>query len=81
MIKQFYFKKFYLAYIICFAQFKCQIVLFDPLIRPYQVLPFRGRVDLGVMAMKGYTIFPKAPASDYLTSYLGHSLGESYLTA
>ena len=27
----------------------------------YQVLPLRGKVDLGVMAMKGYSAFPKAP--------------------
>ena len=26
------------------------------------MLPFRDRVDLGVMAMKGYSAFPKAPA-------------------
>ena len=30
-----------------------------PLIEPYQVLPLRIRVDLGVMAMKGYTAFAK----------------------
>ena len=29
---------------------------------PYQVLPFRVSVDLGAMAMKGYSAFPKAPA-------------------
>ncbi len=28
----------------------------------YQVLPLRLRVDLGVMAMKGYSAFPKVPA-------------------
>ena len=28
---------------------------------PYQVLPHRARVDLGVMAMKGYSASPKAP--------------------
>ena len=27
------------------------------------MLPFRARVDLGVMAMKGYSAFPKFPAS------------------
>ncbi len=26
---------------------------------PYQVLPFRARVDLGAMAMKGYSAFTK----------------------
>ena len=39
-----------------------QFVLFDPWIGPFQVLPLRARVDLGAMAMKGYTAFPKAPA-------------------
>ena len=34
------------------------LVLFNP----YQVLPFPVRVDLGVMAIKGYSAFPKAPA-------------------
>ena len=33
------------------------LVLFNP----YQVLPFQARVDLGAMAMKGYTTFSKAP--------------------
>ena len=38
------------------------LVLFNPYIGPYQVLPLRARVDLGAMAMKGYSAFPKAPA-------------------
>ena len=29
---------------------------------PYQVLPLQAKVDLGVMAIKGYSAFPKAPA-------------------
>ena len=29
---------------------------------PYQVLPLRSRVDLGAMAMKGYSAFPKSPS-------------------
>ena len=32
------------------------------MIRPYQVLPLRDRVDLGAMAMKEYFVFLKAPA-------------------
>ena len=28
---------------------------------PQQVLPLQVRVDLRVMAMKGYSTFPKAP--------------------
>ena len=27
------------------------------------MLPFRARGELGVMAMKGFSAFPKAPAS------------------
>ena len=54
MIKQFYFKQIILTEIIP------QTVLFDPLIRPYQVLTFCVIVDLGAMAMKGYYIFSKA---------------------
>ena len=40
-----------------------QLVLFNPYIGPYQVLPGRARVDLVAIAMKGYSTFPKAPAS------------------
>ena len=40
-----------------------QLVLFNPLIGPYQVLPFWAKVDLGAMAMKGCSAFTKAPAS------------------
>ena len=35
------------------------LVLFDPLIGPYEVLPLWARVDGEVMAVKGYS---KAPA-------------------
>ena len=45
-----------------FELFKCQTVLFDPKIRPYQVQPLWIKVNLGVMAMKGYSSFPKAPS-------------------
>ena len=38
------------------------LVLFDPLRGPYQVLPLQDRMDLGAMAMKEYSAFPKAPA-------------------
>ena len=38
------------------------LVLFIPLIGPYQVLPLWARVDLGALAMKGYSAFSKAPA-------------------
>ena len=37
-------------------------ILFDPLIDPYQELPLWDKVDLGVIAMKVYSAFTKAPA-------------------
>ena len=40
--------------------FKYQVVLFNQLIGPYQVLPLRDRVDLGAMAVKEYSAFPKS---------------------
>ena len=43
------------------AQFKCLTVLFDPLIKLYQVLPLWAKVNLGGMAMKRYLAFPKTP--------------------
>ena len=43
---------------IC-TQFKCQTVLFDPKIRPFQALPLRDNVDQGAIIMKGYAAFPK----------------------
>ena len=50
---------------------------------PYQVLPLRDSMDLGVMAMKGYSSFPKLQHYwslniRFFVSYQGHSLGESY---
>ena len=38
------------------------LVLFDPLIGPYQVLLLWARVDLEAIAIKGYYAFFKAPA-------------------
>ena len=38
------------------------LVLYNPQIGPYQVPPRRARVDLGVMAIKGCSAFPKAHA-------------------
>ena len=43
-------------------RFQYQVFLFDPQIGPYQVLLFWIRVDLGVMTIKGYSTFHKAPA-------------------
>ena len=43
------------------------------------MLLLRARVDLGVMAIKGYSAFPQDPLlpSDCLESYTGHSLRKS----
>ena len=43
------------------TQFKCQTVLFDPEIGTYQVQPLWAKVDLGVIAIKGYSAFLQAP--------------------
>ena len=40
---------------------KHSLVLFNPYIGPYQVLPLRARVDQGAMTIKEYSAFPKAP--------------------
>ena len=37
------------------------LLLFDPYIGPYQMLPRRATVGLGVITMKRYFAFPKAP--------------------
>ena len=39
------------------------LVLFNPQIRPSQVIPHQDWVDLEALAMKGCSLFPKAPAS------------------
>ena len=38
------------------------LVLFNLYIGPYNVLPRQAKLDLGAMAMKGYSVFPKALA-------------------
>ena len=73
MSKQFYFKQFSLTLVQSFnvknssllnssGWHEYSLVLFDPLIGAFQVLPLRARGDLGTIAMKGYSAFPKAPA-------------------
>ena len=69
MSKQFYFKQFSLARIRSLNKKTKPInsrnhglVQFDPSIGPCQVLPLLARVDLGAMAMKGCSAFPKTPA-------------------
>ena len=58
----------------------CILVLFDPEIGLYQVLPLRARVDLRVMAMKGVSHIPQSSSitgtspSNCLVSYPGHLL-------
>ena len=63
MSKQYYFKQFGLAYV-------CSLVLFDPKIGPYQLLPLQARVDLGAMAMKGCSAFSKFKCQN--SSILNH---------
>ena len=51
------------------------------------MLPLRAKVDLGVLAIKGYYTFLQSTSitgvspSDCLVSYPGHLLEESYLSA
>ena len=52
------YKSHHLISVICLYT---QFVLFDLLTGPNQVLPLRTRVDLGAMAMKGYSTFWKTP--------------------
>ena len=47
--KQFYFKQFSLAH---------DLVLIDPYIEPYQVIPLCVRADQGPMTRKGYSALP-----------------------
>ena len=61
MLKQFYLHSILNKPFVC-TQFKCQTTLFGPRIGPFQVQPLQPLVALGVMAMKGYTAFPKALA-------------------
>ena len=64
-----------------FKQFSLAYLLFSSIWPIDRTLPLWVRVDLGAMAMKGYSAFPEASASDCLMSYPGHSLEESYPTA
>ena len=58
-----YFKQFNLAcHLFAFSLNVKQFYLTDRVVGPYQVLPLQARVDLGVMKIKQYSIFPKAPA-------------------
>ena len=51
-----------------------------------QMQPLRAGADLGAMAIKGYSTFPKSSgitgaSPDCLVSYAGHLLGKSYPSA
>ena len=67
IVKTFLFKaiQFILTVLIQTIQFSISMrfVLFNPYIGPYQVLQLRAREDLGAMAMKESSAFPKASAS------------------
>ena len=78
MSKQFYFKQFSLAKVH-------SLVLFDPYIGLYQVLPLRDRVELQSDGNKRAFCTPQSSSitvtspSDFLVIYSGHSLRESLL--
>ena len=78
MVEQFYILQFNLEYVICLP-FKCQTVLFEPLIRPYQELTLRVRVDSGAIAIFQSSSITGASPSDCFMSYLRHSLGLTIL--
>ena len=52
----------YLDYIFFLLPSYCRILSIFTFIGPYQTLPLRVRVDLGAMAIKRYTAFPKDQA-------------------
>ena len=54
-----FFSPSWLGYHFFFAQFKCQTVLFN-----FSGATTLVREDLGAMAMKGYSTFPKAPRQE-----------------
>ena len=74
MSKQFYFKKFSLAYVH-------SLVLFDPRIVPYYVLPLRAIEDLWVDDNEGVLNISGTSPLDCLVPYVGHLLVESYQSA
>ena len=64
MSKQFLFKQFTSA--------SHSLLLFDPKIGSCQVQPLRGRVYLGLIALKAYSTFPKIPALLVLHNQIFH---------
>ena len=68
-MKQFYFKQFSLASVICLhsvktSKYTVKILSSSiwPINRAVSSANLQARVDLGVMVMKGYSAFPKIPA-------------------
>ena len=53
-----------------------QLVLFDPLIEPYQVLPRRANEE--VLSIPPNSNITETAQSNCLVSYKGHRLEESY---
>ena len=62
IVKTFLFQAIQFSQTIKFC-ISMQLVLFNPMIGPYQVLPRRARVELGAIAMKRWPAFTKDPAS------------------
>ena len=68
------------------SQQVCSLVLFDPYLRPYQVVNTLGQNEPGsdskegVLRISQRSSMTGALPSDCLVSYPGHSLGESYLS-
>ena len=62
------------------------LVIFNPQIGPYQVLPLRDQSGPGSDGNKGYFRIPQSSSiagtspSNYLVSYTGHSFGGGGLT-
>ena len=57
------------------------LVLFNPQIGPYQVLPLRARVDLGAMAMKGYRVLQCIYIYIYIYIYIIYICSQTHTCA
>ena len=59
---------FFFFFFFCTYSYRIQVIfyadLFNPKMGPEQILSLRVRVDLGVMEIKGYTTFSKAPGQE-----------------
>ena len=79
MIKQLYFKLFIFQKSFVCTQFKSQTVLLYQLIGSYKVPPLWTRVDLGAMAIRGTSYFPKHPHYWSLSITLFYIISSSLL--